>query len=173
MMDITAQVIVTGSKLALASLIVFAVFYLILKYYDKTALKAQPQTVVAYILAASLQVVLFFISLKGAVASPRQGFSIVATVFLYIVAGFIAMIILVMIGLNANSLAKKRDGEQHTLTIMTNEDKPLVYVDIATHGDGTVKNIATRSDKDTSLTVMFDGEVVPAQYQEQPENLPA
>lgn len=54
MMDITAQVIVTGSKLALASLIVFAVFYLILKYYDKTALKAQPQTVVAYILAASL-----------------------------------------------------------------------------------------------------------------------
>ena len=127
----------------------------------------------AFLITVTLQIVLFFISLKGAVASPRQGFSIVATVFLYIVAGFIAMIILVMIGLNANSLAKKRDGEQHTLTIMTNEDKPLVYVDIATHGDGTVKNIATRSDKDTSLTVMFDGEVVPAQYQEQPENLPA
>ena len=76
-----------------------------------------------------------------------------------------------MIGLLVNFLAKEHDGEQHTLTIMTNEDKPLVYVDIATHGDGTIG--ITRSDKDTSLTVMFDGKVVPAQYQEQPENLPA
>lgn len=173
MMDIIAQVIAIGSTLALASLVVLGAFYLIIKYYDKNRTKSTLYTMAAFLITVTLQIVLFFISLKGAVASPRQGFSIVATVFLYIVAGFIAMIILVMIGLNANSLAKERDGEQHTLTIMTNEGKPLVYVDIATHGDGTVKNIATRSDKDTSLTVMFDGEVVPAQYQEQPENLPA
>lgn len=167
MMDITAQVIVTGSKLALASLIVFAVFYLILKYYDKTALKAKPQTVVAYILAASLQVVLFFISLRRAVESTQLGFSIVATVFLYIVTGFIVVMVLVMIGLTANYWGKERDGRQHTLTITTNEDTPLVYVDIATHGDDIV-GITTRSDKDASLKVIFDEEVVPAQYQEQP-----
>ena len=173
MMDITAQVIATGSMLALASLVVLGAFYLIIKYYDKTALKAQPQIVVAFILTVTLQIVLFSISFKGAVKGTQLGSSIVATVFLYIVTGFIAVVVSVMIGITTNYLTKERDGKQHTLTIMTNEGKALVYVDIATHGDGTVKNIATRNDKDASLTVMFDGEVVPAQYQEQPENLPA
>lgn len=72
-----------------------------------------------------------------------------------------------MIGLLVNFLAKEHDGKQHTLTIMTNEDKPLVYVDITTYDNGAV-DITTRSDGDTSLKIMFDEEVVPAQYQEQP-----
>ena len=105
--------------------------------------------------------------MRGAVEGSQQGFSIVASLSLYSVAGVIAMIVLVMIGLLVNFLAKERDGEQHTLTIMTNEDKPLVYVDITTYDNGAV-DITTRSDGDTSLKIMFDEEVVPAQYQEQP-----
>ena len=172
MMDITAQVITTGSTFVLAPLIALAAFYLILKYYANRA-KSTPYAVVAFILTVTIQMILFRISLRGAVEGPQQGFSIVASLSLYSVAGVIGVIVLIMIGLLVNFLAKEHDGEQHTLTIMTNEGKALVYVDIATRGDGTVKNIATRSDKDASLTVMFDEEVVPAQYQEQPENLPA
>lgn len=78
--------------------------------------------------------------------------------------------VLVMIGLTADYWGKERDSKQHTLRIMTNEDKPLVCVDIATYGDGTidVTDVTTRNYGDASLTVIFDEEVVPAQYQEQP-----
>ena len=165
MMDITAQVITTGSTFVLASLIALAAFYLILKYYANRA-KSTPYAVVAFILTVTIQMILFRISLRGAVEGSQQGFSIVASLSLYSVAGVIAMIVLVMIGLLVNFLAKEHDGKQHTLTIMTNEGKPLVYVDIAINND-TI-GIITRSDGDTSLKIMFDEEVVPAQYQEQP-----
>ena len=166
MIDITAQVITTGSTFVLASLIALAAFYLILKYYANRA-KSTPYAVVAFILTVTIQMILFRISLRGAVEGSQQGFSIVASLSLYSVAGVIAMIVLVMIGLLVNFLAKEHDGKQHTLTIMTNEDKPLVYVDITTYDNGAV-DITTRSDGDTSLKIMFDEEVVPAQYQEQP-----
>ena len=165
MMDITAQVITIGSTFVLASLIALAAFYLILKYYANRA-KSTPYAVVAFILTVTIQMILFRISLRGAVEGSQQGFSIVASLSLYSVAGVIAMIVLVMIGLLVNFLAKEHDGKQHTLTIMTNEGKPLVYVDIAINND-TI-GIITRSDGDTSLKIMFDEEVVPAQYQEQP-----
>ena len=164
-MDITAQVITIGSTFVLASLIALAAFYLILKYYANRA-KSTPYAVVAFILTVTIQMILFRISLRGAVEGSQQGFSIVASLSLYSVAGVIAMIVLVMIGLLVNFLAKEHDGKQHTLTIMTNEGKPLVYVDIAINND-TI-GIITRSDGDTSLKIMFDEEVVPAQYQEQP-----
>ena len=166
MMDITAQVITTGSTFVLASLIALAAFYLILKYYANRA-KSTPYAVVAFILTVTIQMILFRISLRGAVEGSQQGLSIVALICLYSVAGVIAMIVLVMIGPLVNFLAKEHDGKQHTLTIMTNEDKPLVYVDITTYDNGAV-DITTRSDGDTSLKIMFDEEVVPAQYQEQP-----
>ena len=174
-MDITAQVIVTGSMFMLISLLICGVFYLVIKHLIKSSVPA----FIAFILAIAVQALLLRISLQGVVESNQQRLSIVALLFLYTAAALIIAMMLVMLSLMVNFSTKKHEhdicSEQHTLRIMTNEDKPLVCVGIATYGDGTidVTDVTTRSYEGTSLTVIFDEEVVPAQYQEQPENLPA
>lgn len=65
MMDIIAQVIAIGSTLALASLVVLGAFYLIIKYYDKNRTKSTLYTMAAFLITVTLQIVLFFISLRG------------------------------------------------------------------------------------------------------------